>query len=111
MTPTTFHEIATKPNAGDKVKLTGGLISYEVLDTQMVQVINGGPGGSSPIVMTVVVRRTELWKPDADGKGGGTFAERTWQGSLHLDVWADILARAATVERAHVAANGPKLAG
>lgn len=108
-----MQEAAKKPNVGDKLRFHGGLITYEVLGTPVAQIIGRGPGGSSPIVTVVSVRRTELYKPDADGKGGGTFAERVWEDELHLLVWGDLISRAATVERAYVApANtSPKLSG
>ena len=98
-----FDDIVEKPNAGDRVRLTGGLISYEVLDP-----IFDGTCGGSPDERVVGVCRTELFKPEGIN---GTFQARVWQGQVPVAVWSDIVRRCSTVERAHVAASEPKLSG
>lgn len=106
---TVFDDVVSAPNPGDRVRLIGGLISYEVLDRPY-----DGSCGGVPDVRVVGVRRTELRKPDGIN---GTFVEESWKGQVPVVVWADIVRGCATVERAYAAPpvnhllGAPKLSG
>jgi len=78
-----FDGVAYEPRKGDKIKFAGGLLAYEVISG-----LNDGLDVS--VVATRITTHREA-----------PF-ERTKAVPIQKDVWADLVARAATVERGPV---------
>jgi len=82
-----FDAVAYEPRKGDKLKFSGGYLVYEVISG-----LNGG------LDLSVVANRIAIRREHKDAP----FVESRKAVPIHKDVWADLVARAATIERGPV---------